>query len=401
MLLRTDSRQPPDLHGHGSQNNSKVEKLHDNNRGGGQLQRVLSRRPRKRETYLCRSPVRLATRTLRQPLSEFPLTACATVAPDRSSSTGRPVAPFDSICPRASQLPQGRNGPANCRVEFWVGFVGSRRQRSAKDVNGRENDGFFGRTSSGVSLAGSADPRWWLRYPAAAALTSPSPSHSHLSKPAASPILTFAYAAAPWRLAGRFNYRILMVQRSHKLRAFANLFAFPGGVEDSADAVLAGVGQQRSEAQDSQATSLKPPRLRTLALTAARECFEETGLLPWAAPVDGPAAGEGSLGQRDAVREQASAFQPVMECTGVPRSAEERGPWLGETLIPMGRFITPTFEKRRYDTAFFLSTVDEDSLPAGVAEEDGSETTSLLWLTPEEALAGHANGKFRMLPPQW
>jgi hypothetical protein len=62
-------------------------------------------------------------------------------------------------------------------------------------------------------------------------------------------------------------------------------------------------------------------------------------------------------------------------------------------------FMTPTFEKRQYETHFFLAEVGEEECQT--MEADGEETESLLWLNPVEAMEMQRDGNISFLPPQY
>ena len=64
---------------------------------------------------------------------------------------------------------------------------------------------------------------------------------------------------------------------------------------------------------------------------------------------------------------------------------------------------TPTVEHKRFRTQFFLTLLP---FPIGRAHSrttsaDGTETVSLAWVTPREALESFHKGESRMFPPQW
>ena len=59
-----------------------------------------------------------------------------------------------------------------------------------------------------------------------------------------------------------------------------------------------------------------------------------------------------------------------------------------QDLLPIGHWVTPENESRRYDTRFYLSTMPPDQ----VARHDEGETTELRWLTPGDAIAQCARG---------
>jgi 8-oxo-dGTP pyrophosphatase MutT (NUDIX family) len=66
-----------------------------------------------------------------------------------------------------------------------------------------------------------------------------------------------------------------------------------------------------------------------------------------------------------------------------------------ERLVPFAHWITPVFQKTRFDTWFFLA-----KHPHGqVAVHDNEELTSAAWMTPEDALERNAAGEIMLLPP--
>ena len=64
-------------------------------------------------------------------------------------------------------------------------------------------------------------------------------------------------------------------------------------------------------------------------------------------------------------------------------------------LRPWARWVTPEFERRRFDTWFYLAR-----LPDGQEARDlGGEGEQAAWLDPADALDRHAAGELPMLPP--
>ena len=66
-----------------------------------------------------------------------------------------------------------------------------------------------------------------------------------------------------------------------------------------------------------------------------------------------------------------------------------------DVLVPFAHWITPTFQKTRFDTWFFLAKLPEGQ----IAAHDNEELTSTAWMTPEEALKRNATGEIMLLPP--
>ncbi|MES1916513.1 MAG: hypothetical protein MHM6MM_008319 [Cercozoa sp. M6MM] len=69
-------------------------------------------------------------------------------------------------------------------------------------------------------------------------------------------------------------------------------------------------------------------------------------------------------------------------------------PALQQRLLPWAHWITPAYQTKRFDTRFYLAILDSfvDSIQQMSA--DGSETTDLQWMDPEDALTR------RLLPPE-
>lgn len=82
-----------------------------------------------------------------------------------------------------------------------------------------------------------------------------------------------------------------------------------------------------------------------------------------------------------------AAVREVAEETGVRLTAAALAPWT--------RWVTPEFEPRRYDTAFFVAALPEGQQPADLSgEADRTE-----WARPADAVARAESGKIVMLPP--
>ena len=60
------------------------------------------------------------------------------------------------------------------------------------------------------------------------------------------------------------------------------------------------------------------------------------------------------------------------------------------------RWITPSFEPKRFDAEFFLAELPGEQVPSF----DRKETVEEVWVTPEEALARQIAGSLPLPPPQ-
>jgi 8-oxo-dGTP pyrophosphatase MutT (NUDIX family) len=98
-------------------------------------------------------------------------------------------------------------------------------------------------------------------------------------------------------------------------------------------------------------------------------------------PVDGLGGADG-----DAAFRRAAVREARVE------AGLELGP---DALLPISRWITPELSPRRFDTWFFLSSLDA-STPVRV---DGSEIVRHRWLAPREAIEAHQRSELRLAPP--
>ncbi|MBX7191789.1 MAG: NUDIX domain-containing protein [Sandaracinaceae bacterium] len=187
---------------------------------------------------------------------------------------------------------------------------------------------------------------------------------------------------------GADGLEVLLVQR-HRATAFmGGAYVFPGGKLDPSDAgdairahlpALDEQGLLASLADD----GLDATTGRALFVAAARETFEEAGLLI------------GTTTRSDALpreRERLNAgtsFAEVLDALDAVLSLDR--------LVPLSRWVTPAVEKRRFDARFFLAEVSlEESQHASVEQH---ETIASRWLGPAEAVALHLDGQIDLPPP--
>ena len=165
---------------------------------------------------------------------------------------------------------------------------------------------------------------------------------------------------------------VLMVRRHSAMAFGADAWVFPGGKVSVADA---GSG----EGPDAH-----------FRLAAARETFEETGLLLARRPDGSPATvGDCAAMQpmRPRVETEPHLFLPMLREAGLAPALD----W----LKPFAHWITPSFEARRFDTRFYLAVAP----PEQVALHDGREAVAHAWVAPGDLLAQRAAGAARLMFP--
>lgn len=173
---------------------------------------------------------------------------------------------------------------------------------------------------------------------------------------------------------------VLMVRRSAGMAFGASAWVFPGGKVAASDA---------DPAWDDLSDGNYDHYQRSLRIAAAREVFEESGLL---------------LGTRDGRELSAD------ECAGFDgmRSASDADPTVFlklvgdanlrltlDRLAPFAHWITPSFEPRRFDTHFFLVRAPAEQ----IVRHDGREAVDHQWVAPQGLLDARKRGEAKLMFP--
>lgn len=202
---------------------------------------------------------------------------------------------------------------------------------------------------------------------------------------------------APAGLKGSQGLKIFLMRRHAKMEFAPGVIVFPGGGVDDRDrdAGLEGRGAWAGPppAWWAERFGIEPDLAEALVCAAARETFEESGVL-FAGPADNPDAivSDASV-YRDARRaldDRTLSFADFL-CT-------ENLVLRSDLLRPWANWVTPEAERtRRYDTYFFVA-----ALPQG-QRADGENTESDLcgWAWPRDAIDDFEAGRNVLLPPTW
>ncbi len=186
---------------------------------------------------------------------------------------------------------------------------------------------------------------------------------------------------------------VLLMRRSRSAGFVPGAYVFPGGRVDAADG-SAGL-LTRIRGLDEGRAGLRlgldeggTPSPTAYWITAVREAFEETGLLPGPDPGVPPAVRSPEVESvRDALMTHTIDWGDAMERLDLDLD-------LG-SMEYIAHWITPVAEPRRYDTRFFVAEVGSDSEPV----VDRREMVEAVWLTPSQALERHARGSLPMVFP--
>ncbi|QDQ97766.1 NUDIX hydrolase [Tomitella fengzijianii] len=189
---------------------------------------------------------------------------------------------------------------------------------------------------------------------------------------------------------GAEGIEVFLVRRVAGMAFAGGMTVFPGGGVDQSDSDAAPAWAGPDAQWWAGRLGVDEARARRLVCAAARETFEECGVLlagerPGTAVVDtAPYAGA-----RPELEGHRYGFAEFLTREGLTFDTELLRPW--------SHWITPIGEKRRYDTYFFVA-----ALPDGQqADGQTSEAAEVLWSTPAAAIDHWRAGGSMLLPPTW
>jgi 8-oxo-dGTP pyrophosphatase MutT (NUDIX family) len=186
---------------------------------------------------------------------------------------------------------------------------------------------------------------------------------------------------------------VFLMRRHAQMEFAAGTVVFPGGGVDDRDrnADIAWAGP--SPEWWAQRFGVEPDLAEALVCAAARETFEESGVL-FAGPAGNPdgIVGDASVysDARQALAQRSLSFADFLRRENLVLRSDLLRPW--------ANWVTPEAERtRRYDTYFFVG-----ALPEG-QRADGENTESDLagWTTPRAAIDEFEAGRLFLLPPTW
>ena len=179
-------------------------------------------------------------------------------------------------------------------------------------------------------------------------------------------------AAAMILLRDPADPKVFWVRRSLKMVFMAGYHAFPGGQLDAADA-------------ETRVLNCADPVMAAMRACAAREMFEETGVL--IARGAERLSAERRAGLRQEFDEGRIKFAELLEREGLALDAE--------LLIEAPRWVTPSSSPRRFNTRFFAAWLPEGQ----ETEVIPGELESGAWIRPREALRMWRDGECLIASP--
>lgn len=166
--------------------------------------------------------------------------------------------------------------------------------------------------------------------------------------------------------------QVYLVKRADSLLFMPGATAFPGGQRDNADGEIPVLNAESIE-------------VAQMVTCATRELFEETGILIAQGLEHTDKEQLATL--RQELLKGSRSFKSILMATGLNLDAS--------LLTPAGRWVTPPFAPRRFDTWFFLC-----SLPEGQeAEIIPGELVKGDWISPKQALEAWEKGQVLLAPP--
>ncbi len=190
---------------------------------------------------------------------------------------------------------------------------------------------------------------------------------------------------------------VFLMRRHSRMEFAAGVMVFPGGgVDDrdrNADVERRGAWAGPPPAWWAQRFGIEPDLAEALVCAAARETFEESGVL-FAGPAGDP---DGIVGDASVYRE--SRHQLAAGTLSFADFLRRENLELRSDLLrPWANWVTPEAERtRRYDTYFFVGALPEGQR----ADGENTESDRAGWTTPQAAIDDFAAGRSFLLPPTW
>jgi 8-oxo-dGTP pyrophosphatase MutT (NUDIX family) len=186
-----------------------------------------------------------------------------------------------------------------------------------------------------------------------------------------------------------------MVRRHEGTPFMGGAHVFPGGRVDAADADADATWCDGVDHAVQQLSSLPSHEALAYHVAAARELFEEAGVLLARHPagdfvsLTAAADHERLKHDRTRVHEGTASLRAVVEREGLRLALD--------TLIGFAHWVTPPIDSRQFDTRFFMTRVPPQQTPA----HDDTETTHSLWVRPADAIAQAGRDEIVLPPPTW
>lgn len=183
---------------------------------------------------------------------------------------------------------------------------------------------------------------------------------------------------------------VYMLRRASTMAFVPDAVVFPGGGMDEGDRQFQAAWGGPAPEQWAQWMDCELEVARAVIVCAARELFEESGVL-LAADAQGAVVrderGDHWAAERDAVASRRILFGDFLA---------EAGLTLRSDLFSLrSHWVTPPSEPKRYNTYFLLARLPEGQHADGRT----SEAVESSWITPNEAFHRFDDGYLKLVPP--
>lgn len=183
---------------------------------------------------------------------------------------------------------------------------------------------------------------------------------------------------------------VFLMRRVASMEFAPSVLVFPGGGVDQRDGRTDITWAGRDPEQWATVLGTDVAAARLLVTAAIRELFEECGVLlagPDTESVVADVSSPGWHARRMALTRHEISLAEVLADEGLVLRTDLLG--------YRAHWVTPGFERRRYDTRFFCAAVPDGQVPDGqTTEADHAE-----WADPAATLESFERGEVMMLPP--
>ena len=193
------------------------------------------------------------------------------------------------------------------------------------------------------------------------------------------------------------GFEIFMNRRPTEMDTYGGVYVFPGGRVEDADCapemLAVTLGLTPAEAQQKLGGDLQPELCFGHWVAAARELFEEAGILLFASQTNAlRGAAQEKMAQRLAEK------RAVLQHGSIGFASILAGEGLHCDLARLTYFyhrVTPEHYPVRFDTRFYLAPLPVRQTPLHRSEE----VSESLWISAAAALERSRSGNFPMMPP--
>ena len=189
---------------------------------------------------------------------------------------------------------------------------------------------------------------------------------------------------------GAAGVEVFAFRRAASMAFAPDVMAFPGGGVDPRDADAHPPWEGPTATEWSGRLGLPEALARQVVLAAARELFEECGVLlagPHRHELVTDLSDPSWAADRDRLLDRSHSFAELLTQRGLVLRSD--------LMTHVGHWVTPVCEPRRYDTHFFAAGMP----PGQSADGQTSEAVQARWVPAAQMLAEQAAGHETMLPP--